>query len=96
MGSQSIRGVKYELFNPGGKIEHSDSSSPRMNFHSITLRPDYPAGITERTKYKYSYEIVDTKRTVDLSDDTTRIDESDTYVANGISLQLLTLPKLAE
>lgn len=96
MGSQSVRGVKYELFNPGGKIDHSNNPSPRMNFHNITIRPDYPVGITEKTKYKYSYEIVDTKRTVDLNDDTTRMDESDSYVTNGISSHTLILPVLAE
>ena len=73
LGAQDITGVKWVLEQPA-------SGSEKVAFASIAIVPSRMDTTINEMKYNVSLEIVDTKGTVDTSDDTTR-----TFVYGGAS-----------
>lgn len=75
VGSGPIKGVKFEyLYDENNKALEDllPSDSPRVNFASVKLRIGRSDELPAWSQYKYYFEIVDTKKTKSLDDDTTR------------------------
>ena len=72
VGSVDATGVKWVIEQPA-------TGSAKVAFRSVTIYPTTADSTINEMKYNVSLEIVDTKGTVDTSDDTTR-----TFVYGGV------------